>query len=220
MVGFTSPALRPIVEFFNKILGSVIGATTNEYGAVFLANGMMINPTVASTSLLKGLAMSGGYGTALVAPIILAIKKLVEKMKTAELKHKFTEKLTKGTTAIKETAGKVTKNVKGKASSAATSVKNIPGKIKTKSGEFFENISVKKEEKNYDKLLSKYESSDEYESLEDFCEKEELNASDLKMLQIKQSIRGLEKQKKEVLKQKIQEENEIITEEITNKKGK
>ena len=85
MIGFTSSTLRGFVNFTNNILGGIIGAHMQQSsGAWILANGVQINPSVASTSLLKGLAISGIGGATLVAPVVVAIKKLTTKMNSKQ----------------------------------------------------------------------------------------------------------------------------------------
>ena len=87
--------LRPFVEFTNKILGWSIGATEPIKNGWTLSNGVLINGVTASSSLLKGLAVSGVNSTLFIAPQIIAIKKLVEKMKTVDLKKKYADEVEK-----------------------------------------------------------------------------------------------------------------------------
>lgn len=89
MLAGLSPALRGPITVINNLLGGIIGATKNPIGIWSLANGVQINPLSASSSLLKGLAISGLGTTALLAPVIVMVKKLIEKMKTAEFKQKL-----------------------------------------------------------------------------------------------------------------------------------
>jgi hypothetical protein len=93
MIGATSPALNGYASFVNRILGNAIHATMDRNGLWFLANGVMINPNVASTSLLKGIAISGIAATpgltVIVAGLIKLIKALYGKMdaKSFKLEH-------------------------------------------------------------------------------------------------------------------------------------
>lgn len=112
MIAYSSPALRPFIKFCDKILGGMIGATLDVEGIWTLANGVAINPSVAATSLLKGLAISGVASTALVAPLVVAIKKLVEKMKTTELKMKLTEEKDKLAEKVKTNKDKISGKIK------------------------------------------------------------------------------------------------------------
>ena len=93
MISVKSAAMRPFIKTVNNVLGGMIGATKDINGGWFLANGTLINPSVASTSLLKGIAISGLGQTALFSPLIagvvLGVKNLVGKMKSGELKKKL-----------------------------------------------------------------------------------------------------------------------------------
>jgi len=85
MVGTISPALQSTTNFFNKILGGMVGASMDLNGVWHLANGLAINSTVATTSLLKSLvAGMSGLATATVPMIILSVKELVKEMKIKE----------------------------------------------------------------------------------------------------------------------------------------
>lgn len=123
MIAGTTPALRPFIKSMNKILGVVIGATKDSKGIWSLANGVIINPSCAASSLLKGLAVSGIGTAALVSPLIIEIKNLINKMKTSEFKQKLKEekdklmenskkKLNNGKDKIKDEMSKVKKKVK------------------------------------------------------------------------------------------------------------
>lgn len=106
MLAATVPALRGFVTFVNNILGGMIGATLNPLGQWILANGAIINPAVASTSLLKGLAISGLGSAVLLTPmiaaIVMAVKKLMKKMKNSEFKFNFGEKFQNGKENLRE----------------------------------------------------------------------------------------------------------------------
>lgn len=88
------PALKGMMNVFNKILGSVIGAKSTMYGGWKLANGVLLNVNSAATSLLKSLAGFSVSAISLVSPafipeLISKIKNLVDKMKKGELKEKL-----------------------------------------------------------------------------------------------------------------------------------
>lgn len=89
MIAYTSPALAGVANFMNTILGGLVGGHR-----VFGSNDWVlplagsVAPAMASTSLLKGLAMSGIGTAALVTPIIMAIRKLSVKGKLVEAKAK------------------------------------------------------------------------------------------------------------------------------------
>lgn len=159
MIAATSPVLRPFIKFTNNILGSVIGATRDVKGIWRLASGFVINPACGTSSLLKGVAISGITSAALVSPIVVAIKKLVEKMKTVELRQKLTDNLKNG----KETVKKATDGVKKKATMVKSS---LP--------------------KNYDKLLKEYVASDM--SLDEFCEVKGLNDNEKEIIYYKEKL--------------------------------
>jgi len=91
MTACYSPALRGPIKTINNLLGGLIGATKDAKGFWFLANGVSLNTYAATSSLLKGLAISGVGSAALVAPVIVAVKKLIEKINMAELKQKLME---------------------------------------------------------------------------------------------------------------------------------
>lgn len=120
MIAGTTPALRPFIKFTNNILGGMINASkvlvkigdASQALCWRLANGAIINPSCAASSLLKGLAISGISSTALVAPLVVAIKKLVEKMKTVELKQKLSEGLEKGKNSVNTLTGNVKDKMK------------------------------------------------------------------------------------------------------------
>lgn len=118
MIKFTMPASKPIMDFMINILGNFIGAS--KLGGVWtLKNGVMINPSIAATSLLKGIALSSGgilggtiFYSKLVSSLIISIKKLVDKMKKVELKKKLSDEEKKKKEEVKTEDKKVTK--KGK----------------------------------------------------------------------------------------------------------
>lgn len=157
MIGATAPALRGFTGFVNNILGGMINASCNVHGVWSLASGAIINPSVASTSLLKGLAISGIGTTALVAPVVIAIKKLVQKMKNADLKKKFTEGIEKGKEKAKKKKEEKEKKPK----------KRNTGKLV---------------EEEIAQLVRDYRKSGM--SLEEFCEQEELTEEEKTILQI------------------------------------
>jgi len=170
MISGTTPALRPFMKFTNGILGGMIGAEKKLSDGVmcwFLANGVRINPSCASSSLLKGLAISGVNSTLLVAPLVVAIKKLVEKMKTTELKQKLSESLEKGKETIKNTTDK-----------AKQKVKNVKPVMP----------------KNYDKLCNEFMNSEM--SLEEFCKEKELNEKEKEIIELKAKLIDVMKENK------------------------
>lgn len=134
MLGFCNPALRGFVKFSNNILGSMIGASKEvvKTGTIWrLANGTILNPTAATTSLLKGVALSGPGHLALASPLLVpatyslvtGIKKLTEKMKTKDLKQRLMEEKDKLKEKIITEKDKVVKKVKDKSSSDKSKVR-------------------------------------------------------------------------------------------------
>lgn len=118
MIKLTMPASKPIMDFMINILGNFIGAS--KLGGVWtLKNGVMINSSIAATSLLKGIALSSGgilggtiFYSKLVSSLIISIKKLVDKMKKVELKKKLSDEEKKKKEEVETEDKKVTK--KGK----------------------------------------------------------------------------------------------------------
>lgn len=134
MLGFCNPALRGFVKFSNNILGSMIGASKEvvKAGTIWrLANGTILNPTSAATSLLKGVALSGTGHIALASPLLVpvtyslvtGIKKLTEKMKTKDLKQRLMEEKDKLKEKMIAEKDKVVKKVKDKSSSDKNKVR-------------------------------------------------------------------------------------------------
>ncbi len=149
------PILRPFFKFTNNILGRMINATiqtvtmgNTTFAGWVLANGTMINPSCAAASLLKGVAISGIGSTLMVAPIVIAIKELVEKMKTVDLKQKLSETVKKGKVGDTVTKGK------------------------DKIGDTFK----KKKKKNIDELIKDFSVSGK--TLQEFVEENGLNKNE------------------------------------------
>lgn len=158
MIAGTTPSLRGFIKFVNGILGSLIGASKDAKGIWSLANGVIINPSCAASSLLKGLAISGVGTTALVAPIIIAIKKLIEKMKVVDLKQKLSEGIMQGKEKVN--------NIKKKPNSTEK-----PSKKK----------SAKRVQRDIEGLISKFYKSGK--SLDEFCEEYGLSEEDKQFLE-------------------------------------
>lgn len=167
MISANSPTLRPFIKFTNNILGGMINAVKGTDGMWRLASGVIINPSCAASSLLKGLAVSGINSTLLVAPLVVVIKKLVDKMKMVELKQKLSESLEVGKETVKNTTGKVKETVK-----------NIKPVVP----------------KNYDKLCKEYINSEM--SLEEFCKEKELNEKEKEIIDLKARLINAMKENK------------------------
>lgn len=82
----TMPAARGLLFGMNSVLSKMIGAKTVG-GLLTLSSGVIINPTVAASSILKGIAFSGLGTATLVTPVIAAVKELVDKMRKKKLKE-------------------------------------------------------------------------------------------------------------------------------------
>ena len=94
VVSSVFPSLKGMMNVFNKILGSVIGAKSTIYGDLRLANGVLLNVSSATTALLKSLAGFSVSAVSLISPVFIPkliskIKNLVDKMKKSQLKEKL-----------------------------------------------------------------------------------------------------------------------------------
>lgn len=164
MIAGTTPALRPFIKFTNNILGGIIGATKDSVGLWTLKNGVCINPSCAASSLLKGLTISGvssapyvaTVATPVIATLVIAIKKLLDKMKNVELKQKLSEGLGKSKEVFVNTTDKAKEKIRDIKSS-------VP--------------------KNYDKLCKEYINSEM--SLEEFCKENELTEKEKEIIELK-----------------------------------
>ena len=102
------PPLRPFFRFTNNILGRMINASiqtivkgsAKPVAAWVLANGNIISPACTANALLKGIAISGISSTLMVAPLVVMIKELVEKMKKVDLKQKLNDTVKVGKESI------------------------------------------------------------------------------------------------------------------------
>lgn len=98
MLGRKIPGLYGFLDKTNKALGKAINAKEVMIGNNYYwqsAIGAIINPSYAASSLLKGLAISGLGSAALVSPLVIGIKELINKMKQSELKEKLKENINK-----------------------------------------------------------------------------------------------------------------------------
>lgn len=168
MIACTTPSVRPFIKSVDRILGSIIGATKNAEGIWSLANGVVINPSCAATSLLKGLAVSGIGTSALVAPLVIAIKKLVDKMNIAELKQKLKEEQEK----VKENSKKNLNNGKEKAKNG---MKDFKGKFKNVPNKIADKLMIE----DLDILFKEYKNSKM--TLDEFASENELDESEIEI---------------------------------------
>ena len=120
----TIPALRGPILTINNLLGGMIGTTLHTDSLAFLRDGITLGPGVASKCLLQGVALSGLGSAALIAPVVIMIKKLIEKMKTAELKQKLSEGKEKVVSGIKAGTEKVVTGIKNKTEEISENRKN------------------------------------------------------------------------------------------------
>lgn len=121
MLAASVPALGGALKVINNVLGGVIGASKGINGIWMLKNGVTIGSSAAASSLLKGLAITGIGTGALLAPVVVMIKKLMEKINKVELKQKLidgknlvVDKVKKGANVVKEVAQEVKDELKGK----------------------------------------------------------------------------------------------------------
>lgn len=172
MLEFASPALQGFANSVNNILGGLINANLGADGLWRLANGVIINPSIASTSLLKGLAISSIGSAASLAPIIagvvIGVKNLSQKMKANELK----EKLSVGSEKLKETKEKI----KEKKEKIINSKEKISHKIKEKDSKKNTKQADRMSLDDLAKLLREYRKSGV--SLEEFCQINGLSNND------------------------------------------
>ena len=159
MLGGLSPVLRGPINAINNLLGGLIGATRSPIGIWSLANGVEINPLAASSSLLKGLAISGVGTAALVAPVVVMVKKLISKMNAAELKQKLAAAKDK----VAETTNKVVTGTREK-------ISEVKDDIKDKRA----NTQARKDIRNtVREVLKAYEASDL--TAEEYCQQNNLD---------------------------------------------
>lgn len=171
MIGAETHTLAGFTSFVNNVLGGLINAK-NVNGLWYLANGVRINNGLAGASLLKGVAISGIGSAALVAPVVVAIKKLIDKMKNVELKKKLSEKFEKEKIAnMKKKLLEEKERLKAKRKEIAKTAKKVKNPEKKVMGQFYD---------KYLKLLNEYHNSGQ--SFEDFCVQNELSEEDMAIL--------------------------------------
>jgi len=182
MIGNKLVFLRPLLKGINNALGGLINAkiVNNMW---MLANGVIINPSCASASLLKGLAISGMGTAALVAPVIVGIKKLTEKMNLKNLKSNAKEKYHDVKDKVKEKYHNVKDKVQA-IKSAKEKRKEEPEEeiidIKTKDTKKSKNSIDKEKLKEIRKLLKEYQKSGL--TFEEFVEQNNLSEVDAEIL--------------------------------------
>ncbi|MBQ6817381.1 MAG: hypothetical protein IJO27_03025, partial [Bacilli bacterium] len=101
------PSLKGMFNFFNNILSKIIGATFTKEGLWKLASGVVLTSKVATTALLKSLAMLSGGVVTLLTPVFIPqlineIKKLVNKIRQSELKQKLSDAYHSGVNKVDE----------------------------------------------------------------------------------------------------------------------
>ena len=178
----------------DMVLGNVINAQLVD-GIWKMASGIRINPTVASTSLLKGIAISGIGSAAIVAPLVVGVKNLVQKMNMATLKEKLKvgqDKLKEGkdkTVGVaKDAKKKVTDKVIEKKVEVKSSVEQTKEKVKEKVAvpkgkavQLVENAKSKyKLEQHRRNLIKKF--NDSGMSLEEFAKENKLSKEEIGLL--------------------------------------
>jgi len=113
MIGHAAPALRGVLGGINGVLGKAIHAQVID-NMWTLANGIRITPYCASASLLKGIAISGMGTAAIVGPLVVAVKNLINKMHKTELKEKIAKQTEEEKKKISERARDAKEKVKEK----------------------------------------------------------------------------------------------------------
>ena len=85
------PILNKFTKFVNNILGKIINAKKKDE-EWYLSNGAKIGPSIATTSILKNLAVNCKPSKLLIS----SVKKLTKKMenKASEVKNSVIEKMT------------------------------------------------------------------------------------------------------------------------------
>lgn len=187
MLGGAVPVFKGMMGFFNKVLGSMIGASLGQNGAWVLATGTVLNGTVAVTSILKSLATIGVGAAALTAPlyvpqIISKVKELVEKIKAYDLKQKLSNTYQSGVKKLNQTVGKNESKVDKKDLKAY-----------------------------YDNLYVQYTSYNNGMSLSDFCKKNNLTSGDREVLSAMITKGKLEEKIKKVVGEQVNSKRKAKT---------
>ena len=183
MLGNAVPAFKGMMSFFNKILGSMIGASVGKNGAWVLATGAILNGTVATTAILKFLATIGVGTAALTAPlyipqIISKVKELVEKIKAYDLKQKLSDTYQSGVKKVKETVKKVE-----------------------------EKIDEYDLTNYYNELYSIYMYNSKKMTLDEFCKRNKLTEGDKKVLSLMVSRGKIEDEFKKIVGEQVSNNN-------------
>ena len=179
-----------MMNMFNKILGSAIGATFNN-GVWKLASGALLDASAATVSILKSIATFSAGVVAVISPmfvpqIIMLTKKLVDKIKKSELKAKTFKEFEKG----KE------------------KVKNVAKVVTDKTNQVKRNINAKEIDLHYKKLYNIY-CENKTVTLDKFCEENKLSDRDKKILQLMEDEEYLEELKKQEFLNILNEENKV-----------
>ena len=173
----TVPGFKGMMNFFNKILGGLIGASVSKNGTWVLATGAVLNGTVAITSILKFLATIGVGTAVFTAPlyipqIILLVKQLIEKIKAYDLKQKIVNTYENGVKKVKEVA------------------KNVEQKL-----DEYDLTNY------YNELYATYMYNSKKMTLDEFCEKNKLTEGDKKVLSLMISRGNIEEEFKKIVGQ-------------------
>ena len=151
MIAGKSAFLRPVFKTLNKFLGVAINAS-NVDGLWYLANGGLINPTCAASSLLKGIAVSGGLG---VAPLIAGVCMLTNKIKRS--RNKGADALSEDRESkLGKAAKKVATPVIGAAKKVGTGAAKIVTTPVSKAVDYFKKEEIVFDEERINKLMHIY----------------------------------------------------------------
>ena len=154
MIAGKSAFLRPIFKAFNKVLGAAINAS-NVDGLWYLANGALINPTCAASSLLKGIAISAGATALGVAPLIAGVRMLTNKIKHS--RNKGADALSEDRESkLGKAAKKVVTPVIGAAKKVGTGAAKIVTTPVSKAVDYFKKEETVFDEDRINKLMHIY----------------------------------------------------------------
>lgn len=197
-----NPANTGFLTAVNKVLGKVINATevtklvqlkTGEIAKRefwYLANGTMLNTPTTSAALLKGIAMST-IGSAIIAAPVIAllvetIKKIIQKMKTYDLKHTINEVIVNEKNKISEKVDDIKTSVQVKKDKVKSSVSEKIEELKSKKEELINH----EEKKTVQKLFEEYIFSAE-DDFDAYCNKNNLDEEEKYELREKLVSHGL-----------------------------
>ena len=133
MLAKTVPMLRGPLKVINNLLGGMIGSPINMDKIAFMSESVKFASSAAAIkTLLQGVAMSGFGSAALIAPIVIMIKKLSNKINKVELKQKFVDGKDAVVNGVKKGKDKIAGKVKNKVEEVKTKVEEVNDNRKNK----------------------------------------------------------------------------------------